>query len=168
MPCRSLQNLIDSAQRSGFFNNDENGVRDMKSKKNDTRSILSAVVLASSLLMSAESIAQVDVINLFSLSSGPAADVFAPILELGVLPRSLENGGVFLQAGQDILLSDQGPAATVLGLGGPLKGQLVPVLDVLVENPLSLGDYFMGGGTIISQELALPPIPIVNAPLTGL
>lgn len=137
----------------------------MKIIKKETRSTLSTLVLASSVLMSTESYAQFDVINLFSLNSGPAAIVFAPILELGVLPNSLENGGVFIQVGQDVLLSDQGPVSTVLGVGGPLKGQLIPVLDVLVENPLILGDYFMEGGTIISKELALPAIPLVNAPL---
>jgi hypothetical protein len=140
----------------------------MKNIKNETRSRLSALVLASSLLMSTASYAQLDVVNLLNLNTGPAALVFAPILELGVLPRSLENGGVFVQAGQEIFLNGQGPAAVVLGLGGPLKGQLVPVLDVLVENPLSIGDYFIGGGTILSQELALPAIPLVNAPLPGL
>ncbi|MEX1667420.1 hypothetical protein AB4876_00775 [Zhongshania guokunii] len=121
-----------------------------------------------SLMVSSVSFAQEGVANLFSLSAGPGAALFAPVLDLGLLPRSVQNGGVVFQTGEDIVLGDLGPVGTVIGLGGPLKGQLIPVLDVLMENPLGLGDYLLAGGTLISTELALPPIPIVNAPLTGL
>jgi hypothetical protein len=119
-------------------------------------------------LLSAVSVAQVDLKSLVNLDSGPGALAFTPIFDLGLLPYSLQNGGAVLSAGEDILLSSEGPLPTVLGLGGTLKGQLVPVLDVLMENPLSVGDYFLNGGTVVSTGLALPRVPLLNAPLPSL
>jgi hypothetical protein len=113
--------------------------------------------------------AQAEIINLLSVTDGPAAVLLVPISDLGVLPPSIDKGGAIFSAGFDILSNDAGPLGTVLGLGGPLKGQLVPILDVLIENPLSTVDYFLGGGTIISQGLTvIPAVPLLNSPLPGL
>ena len=113
--------------------------------------------------------AQAEIVNLLSITDGPAAVFLVPINSLGVLPPSINKGGAIFSAGVDILSNDAGPVGTVLGLGGPLKGQLVPVLDVLIENPLSTVDYFLDGGTIISQGLTvIPAVPLLNSPLPGL
>ena len=113
--------------------------------------------------------AQAEIVNLLSISEGPAAALLLPISDLGVLPPSINNLGAVFLTGFDILSNDAGPVATVFGLGGPLKGQLVPILDVLIENPLSTVDYFMGGGTVISPGLTvIPAVPLLNSPLTGL
>ncbi len=121
-----------------------------------------------SVLFSDVSFAQVDLPTLMNLKAGPGVFVFAPVLDLGLLPHSVENGGAVYSAAEDLLLGENGPLPTVLGLGGPLKGQLVPVFTVITENPLSTGEYFMSGGTVISPGFALPRVPLLNAPLPSI
>ena len=88
------------------------------------------------------------------------------IQNLGLLPYSLNNAPAFMAAGENLLLGENDPLTTALLLGGPLKGQLVPVLDVLLESPEAMPDYILGGGTVISRELTIiPPIPLLNSPL---
>ncbi|MBU0537910.1 MAG: hypothetical protein KKF24_05030, partial [Gammaproteobacteria bacterium] len=105
-------------------------------------------------------------VKLLSLTDGPLAVLYTPLAGLGVLPAGIENLDAIVIAGTDILLSGDNPLDTVLGLGGPLKGQLIPIYDVLVENPLSTVNYILEGGTILSEGLTIiPPLPLVNSPL---
>ena len=141
----------------------------MKCKNYSSRSVIAISVLAASLFaVSDRAHAQAELAGLLSLKTGPMAVLYAPISEMGILPAALENGDVFFIAGSDILLSGDTPLDTLIGLGGPLKGQLVPIFDVLVEDPLTTVDYVMGGGTILSPGLTIiPQIPLLNTPLLG-
>lgn len=102
--------------------------------------------------------------GLSSLSGGlDAGDGGAGAL----LPSGLLDLPLLFPGAAELLFSNNGgPLGVVTGLGGPLRGQLVPVFDVLTENPAQLFDYFMSGGTLVSTELViLPAIPLVTAPL---
>lgn len=142
----------------------------MKFKNYFSKSIVGAALLAVSLsTVSRGASAQAEIFSLLSLTDGPLATLYAPVGQLGLLPGALENGGVFFIAGSDILLGGDNPVDTLIGLGGPLKGQLIPIFDVLVENPLTTVDYILGGGTIISPGLTIvPQLPLLNSPLIGL
>ena len=141
----------------------------MKLNRIISKPLVAAVLLMLMPLLSTKVFAQAELANLLSLSDGPGAVLYAPISNLGLLPRSIENGGAFFNAGSDILLSGRNPLDIVISLGGPLKGQLVPILDVLMNDPLSTGDFILGGGTIISEGLTIiPAVPLLNSPLPGL
>lgn len=134
-----------------------------------SKSIVAAALLVALPLLSTKAFSQVELANLLSLSDGPGAVLYAPVSSLGLLPSSLASGGAFFNAGSDILLSGRNPVDIVLSLGGPLKVQLVPILGVLMNDPLSTGDFILGGGTIISEGLTIiPSIPLLNSPLLGL
>lgn len=86
------------------------------------------------------------------------ADLAAYVLEA--------DPGPFLQSapgllGEPTLLFEVGT-----GVGVPLLLDTVPLLDVLVSNPLQLPGFLLGGGTILSPAVsAMPPIPLISAPL---
>tara|TARA_R110001592_G_scaffold121890_13_gene328069 strand:- start:3041 stop:3526 length:486 start_codon:yes stop_codon:yes gene_type:complete len=155
---------------SAFLDIQNKKEKNMKFINNLSKSVVRASLLAVSLsTMSNTASAQAEIFSLFSLNDGPLATLYTPVDQLGLFPRSLENGGVFLIAGSDILLSGENPIDTLLSLGGPLKGQLIPIFDVLVDNPLTTVDYVLGGGTIISPGLTIvPQLPLLNSPLVGL
>jgi len=142
----------------------------MKLKNDFSKSVIAISVLAASFFtMSDRTFAQAELAGLLSLPSGPLAPLYAPIGDLGLLPPGLENGTALFLAGSDILLSGETPIDTLIGLGGPLKGQLIPIFDVLVDSPMTTVDYIVGGGTIISPGLTIiPQIPLLNTPLLGL
>ncbi|WP_339674373.1 hypothetical protein [uncultured Zhongshania sp.] len=142
----------------------------MKLKNDFSKSVIAVSILAASLFtMSDRVLAQAELAGLLSLRTGPLAPLYAPIGDLGLLPPGLENGTALFLAGSDILLSGETPIDTLIGLGGPLKGQLIPIFDVLVDSPMTTVDYIVGGGTIISPGLTIiPQIPLLNTPLLGL
>lgn len=84
-----------------------------------------------------------------------------------LLPTGLLQIPLLLPGLADLALSNNGgPLGVITGIGGPLRGQLVPVFDVLTQEPDQLFTYFMEGGTVVSTELViLPAIPLVTAPL---
>ena len=84
-----------------------------------------------------------------------------------LLPTGLLGLPLLFPGAAELLFSNNGgPLGVVTGLGGPLRGQLIPVFDVLTQNPGQLFDYVMNGGTLVSTELViLPAIPLVTAPL---
>lgn len=85
-----------------------------------------------------------------------------------LLPTGLLGLPLLFPGAAELLLSNNaGPLGAVTGLGGPLRGQLIPVFDVLTQNPGQLFDFLMSGGTLVSTELViLPAIPLVTAPLS--
>ena len=84
-----------------------------------------------------------------------------------LLPTGLLGLPLLLPSAGELLFSNNGgPLGVVTGLGGPLIGQLIPVFDVLTQEPDQLFTHFMEGGTIISTELViLPAVPLLTAPL---
>lgn len=55
------------------------------------------------------------------------------------------------------------------GSGIPLLPGFVPILGVLTQEPESLPTFLLEGGSLLSPNItALPPIPLVSAPLPGL
>ena len=52
---------------------------------------------------------------------------------------------------------------SMLGLSS--GGDIFPVLPVLIESPQEIGDFFLGGGTIINPGMTVfPAIPILTSP----
>ncbi|CAA0081060.1 Uncharacterised protein [Zhongshania aliphaticivorans] len=139
----------------------------MKLKTRFTKALVTASILALPLFTAASRVnAQAEFVNFLSLTDGPLAVLYTPLGDLGILPAGIENLDAIVIAGSDILLAGDNPLDTVLGLGGPLKGQLIPIFDVLVEDPLSTVDYILEGGTIISEGLTIiPTLPLLNSPL---
>ncbi|GAB3383179.1 hypothetical protein NCG89_13245 [Spongiibacter taiwanensis] len=104
---------------------------------------------------------------LANLSTNTSA--FGDIGASGILPRGIGTLLVLPAAGELVFSNNNGPTGALLGLGGPLKGQLVPAFDVLVNTPAELPDYFLNGGTLISPELVIvPPVPLLSAPLLAI
>ncbi|CAA0110554.1 Uncharacterised protein [Zhongshania aliphaticivorans] len=113
--------------------------------------------------------------------------VRASALELPILSGLLSSGGVLGGGLASALPGD--PLATVSAvpalLGGvldpavvtgflssegiPILPGFVPVLAVLVDDPISLPFYILDGGSLLSPTLSLlPEIPLISAPLIEL
>ncbi|MDF1690788.1 MAG: hypothetical protein P1U47_00330 [Zhongshania sp.] len=93
---------------------------------------------------------------------------------LADLPRSLGRnaGGVSGVVGLVTQLNPLQSFGTVAGIGGNLGVgalySLVPVIDVVVNDPSNIVEYLLGNGTILTQFGILgdlPDIPLVTAPL---
>lgn len=85
------------------------------------------------------------------------ADVVAYVA--GADPASLANLAPLLPAAPGALIDVGG------SVGVPLVFNLLPVVDVLANNPGGLPGLLLGGGPLVSPAISgLPPIPLINTP----
>lgn len=112
--------------------------------------------------------------GLFSLSEPLAFINSASTSSIPVVSGLLAGNGDSLSAltliGAASLNEPQEIISTLTGLGLPLAGEYVPVLDVLLNNPASILTYLIeGNGILLSDGIAaLPDIPVISSPLSGL
>ncbi len=107
----------------------------------------------------------VPLMGLLSAGSG-GGELISQLAATGVFPRGITILPILPDAGALLLSNNEGPGSVLLGLGGPLKGQLVPAFDILVNDPAATLDYFLGGGTVLSPELVIVPgIPLISSPI---
>ena len=71
---------------------------------------------------------------------------------------------------QVVLVDPEPLVGIATGTGLPLVQGVVPVLDVLMSNPLELPTFFFEeGGSILAPSLSgVPPLPLLNRGLDGL
>jgi hypothetical protein len=73
--------------------------------------------------------------------------------------------GALTQLGSSAIVNLGDTLGIVENLAIPTARGLAPVVTILLDDPATVVEYLLTGGTILAPELAIPSIPLISTPL---
>jgi hypothetical protein len=102
-----------------------------------------------------------DVLN---ATAEPLGNIPALIIP-GVAGTPLAPVGALAQLGTSAAFNLGDTLGIVENLAIPTAEGLAPIVSILLDEPLTIAEYILSGGTILNPALGIPAVPLVSAPL---